>query len=212
MKKFLILSICLISSLSSYAARSQNSVWGGTFINKKFTDTFSLWAETQLRYNVSDGQTNQILYRTGLLQKLNETHSLGYLYAYIESGEVSEHRFTLQHVMKYANFDIIKLGHRVRFEGRTLESSDDDAGRFRYLIRAETKGESGNLPVVWDELFINLTRDDWTGDRDFDRNRFFLGVKKYFYDSRLEFGYLNQYVPREVNDIIEHAFVMYLFI
>lgn len=64
--------------------------------------------------------------------------------------------------------------------------------------------------LVWDEIFLNLTDDEWTGERFDERNRFFIGLKKPNQAHSVEFGYLNQFVPRS-EDIVEHIAVLYLF-
>ena len=66
-------------------------------------------------------------------------------------------------------------------------------------------------PVSWNEVFLNLSDDGFSGNRFFDRNRFFLGLRKDFYDSFIEFGYLNQYATRSSGDLMEHLGVLYVF-
>jgi hypothetical protein len=207
--KSLLLSILLITT--AYA-EDQNGGWLGTFTKKELTQDYHLWAETQVRYNFELGATGQILYRTGLLQDLDQTHQLGYLYAYIQGGVLKEHRFTFQHGMQYGSRNGFRFSHRARLEARFLEKSDDDAARFRYLLRAQSKISEKYDLVVWDELFVNLSKEEWTGDRDFERNRFFVGVRRKFFNSNMEYGYLNQYIVKDDEDIIQHIAVFYLFL
>ena len=209
--KILILSLLLIQS--AFATTNREGFWYGTFANKSLTDKFSYWIEGQLRYRVDQGQVGQFLYRTGLIQKLNSNHSLAYLYAHIRSRGFYEHRLALQHGMKYGSLLNHKFSHRVRFEFRDLEDNDKNATRFRYLLRADQNKEQGFSLVVWDEVFINTTKTTWNGNDSMDRNRFFLGFKYPFLSkNRMEFGYLNQYIPRDSGDISEHLLVAYLFI
>lgn len=208
MKVFLFV-ILLIPSFAN-ATDSKFSGWLGTFTKKKLDDTYSFWAETQLRHGIDVGSTNQILYRTGLLAKINDNHGVGFLYAYIQGGNNKEHRWTLQHTQKYGEWIGANFSHRARVEARFLEDDSDDAARFRYLLRADKVISKYNL-VIWDEAFINLTDNAWTGSRTFDRNRFFLGLKHQFENFRVEWGYLNQFVPRETEDTIEHIVTLYAF-
>lgn len=204
--------ICMNMAL---AAEDQKGMWLGTFANKKLTENYSFWIETQLRYNLDEGNAAQVLYRTGVLQKLNERQGLGYLYAFIQSGLNKEHRFTLQHTQSYGNLSNYKFSHRVRVETRHLEETTESfeaAGRLRYLLRAEQRDDKNYALVVWDEVFINLNETSWNGHDTQDRNRFFIGVKQEFFASnRLELGYLNQFIPRESGDISEHIATVYLF-
>ncbi|NQZ02944.1 MAG: DUF2490 domain-containing protein [Bdellovibrionales bacterium] len=211
----LVLVVCLVFSVKAFADKGatdeRTGAWLGTFTNKKLNENYSFWAETQLRYGLDIGRTRQILYRTGILQKISEKHQFGYLYAYIQSATLNEHRFAFQHVQKYGEVSDYSLSHRVRFEARFLEDNDDDAGRFRYLFRANQSDKTNNV-VFWNEVFINLTTDSWNGEQAFDRNRLFLGLRRKFFDSNIEFGYLNQYIPRYNRDISEHLFVIYFFL
>lgn len=96
-------------SNSAFAHENNKGSWLGTFAHKKLTETFNYWIETQVRYNLDLGNTAQVLYRTGVLQKISATQGLGYLYAFIQSGNAKEHRLTLQHTQNYGNFSEAKL-------------------------------------------------------------------------------------------------------
>ena len=205
----------LFISNSSFALENNKSSWLGTFANIKLTEKFNYWIETQVRYNLDLGNTAQVLYRTGVLQKMSETQGLGYLYAFIQSGNAKEHRLTLQHTQNYGNFSEVKLSHRARLESRFLEDdvqSYDTGARVRYLLRAEKLHSHHYAFVIWDEVFINLNKTSWNGNDHLDRNRFFIGVKKGFLNSNhFEIGYLNQFVPRDSGDISEHIATFYFF-
>lgn len=214
MKIILFITILVYFVPHSFAAETKESLWFGTFAKKALTEKYSFWIETQVRYGIDTGSTNQVLYRTGLLQNLNDKHGLGYLYAHIQSPTSREHRLTLQHTMNHGSIDqSYKLSHRARLEGRFLEGvSQDNAGRFRYLLRADQIQFSSWGLIVWDEVFINLNKTKWNGDNSFERNRFFIGLKKLFLESNhLEVGYLNQTVPRKTEDTSEHILALYLF-
>ena len=213
MKKLLLILFFIFSS--SLAAKNQNGTWLGTFSKKQLSETYSYWIETQVRYNTDLGNTSQILYRTGLLQKVSQSEGVGYLYGYIQSGNTREHRFTVQHTQKYGQAVGLSFSHRARFESRYLEKTTqtyETAGRFRYLLRAEQDESSGYNLVLWDEIFLNLNETEWNGDQTNDRNRFFIGFKRKFLESnRVEFGYLNQFVARESGGISEHIATLYVF-
>lgn len=211
MKFFWLAIIMMLFSFNVSATVSENSGWIGTFSKKEITENYHSWIEGQMRYSFERGGANQILFRTGVLQKLSEGQGLGYLYAYIQSGTQKEHRLTLQHTQKYGHWLASSFSHRARLEGRFLEDSDEDAGRFRYLIRSEKELISCPSLVVWNEVFVHLTQNSWTGDNAFDRNRFFLGTKVKVFNARAELGYMNQYVHRAAGDISEHIATVYWF-
>ena len=102
----LYLLFVFIAPLTAHG-ESRNSGWLGTFAKREITENYYGWIETQLRYGFDQGGTNQILYRTGLLYRLNDSHELGFLYGYIESGNQKEHRFALQHVQRYG--ELVRL-------------------------------------------------------------------------------------------------------
>lgn len=211
MKKIVIVLIAFLS-LNAFSAQDESRFWFGTFSNTQLSQRFSFWVEAQLRYDLDDGQTNQFLYRTGLLQKKSETTSYGYLYGFITNNVINEHRLAFQHVQKYGSFSNYNLSHRLRLEHRMFENIDESINRFRYLLRAQQESKSKLGLVVWDELFVNLQESDLSGDTYFDRNRFFIGFSKKHHNARMEFGYLNQFVPRDNQDLSEHVLVLYIFI
>jgi hypothetical protein len=65
--------------------------------------------------------------------------------------------------------------------------------------------------LIWDEPFLNITQEEWTGKRVFERNRVFLGTVLKWEEIKIEFGYLNQLIPRENKTIQEHSLVGYFF-
>ena len=189
----------------------ENGFWLGTFAQKKLTYKYSLWAENQVRYSFDLGGTEQTLYRAGLLQKLNRKHGLGYLYGYVQSSSLKEHRLTLQHTQKYGRISGHKLSHRVRLEIRLFEDSIEDIYRLRYLVRTQKNIIGSKWKFVgWNEVFLNLNQRN-SNDEFFDRNRLFLGTRKPFFESNLELGYLNQYVPRSGTSVMQHLAVLYVF-
>jgi hypothetical protein len=211
MKTLSLILLCLFSK-TVLAADDQTGAWLGTFANKKLTSSFNYWLETQVRFNHDQDATKQVLYRTGLLHKIGKSHSLGYLYAFIQSGLTREHRFTFQHGQTYGILANFKFSHRARLEARILEDDDTkNAGRARYLLRVEQNKDHYGL-VIWNEYFANLNKTTWNGDTHSDRNRFFIGIKnKFLASNRIEFGYLNQYVPRDTGDVSEHILTFYFF-
>lgn len=212
--KSLLIAFLLLSHMC-FAVEHSNGAWLGTFANKKLTASFNYWMEAQVRYSLEQGNASQILYRTGFLQKVNQHTGLGYLYAFIHSNGNKEHRLTIQHTQNYEKFAGFNFSHRARFENRFLEEdtqSYEAAGRARYLLRLDQIDYIKYAIVIWNEIFINLNETSWNGNDMQDRNRFFIGLKRTFFDSnRFEFGYLNQFIPRGSGDISEHIATFYFF-
>ena len=188
--KFL-LPFLLIFSLNTFAEDSFK-IWGGVFSKSKINNKVSFWIEDQLRLNGDKIAAGQFLFRTGPLIQIKESQEVGLLYAFIKTGNVSEHRYALQHVLKFNS----NISHRARLEMRTFEDLKPKT-RARYLLR----GDFNNI-VIWDEVFVHITPDS-----DFDRNRLFLGYKSNFENFRLEYGYLSQIT----SNVTEHVATVYAF-
>lgn len=211
--KFILFLICL-SQLTLASTNTKEGLWFGTFAKKEFMPTHFFTMEVQVRYNLSAGETGQMLYRTGITKQLPSGNEVSALYGHITTNKVIEHRITTQHAMTFDKLSNqnVKYSSRARIEYRTLEDVNGDSFRFRYLFRSDIKKEYYEYtPVIWNELFLNITNQSWNGDQTFERNRLFVGLRGSFYDSNYEFGYLNQYVPRKSQDTMEHIAVFYLF-
>ena len=207
MKLLLIFLLFIIHTTSFAQTNNDDGFWLGVFSKKEWTEKFSYESEAQFRYSTSDGEVSQLLFRSGILYDFTKRHKLGFLFAFIASDNLDEHRFTLQHSQVYFKNENLKLSARSRIEARFFEDFPEDSSRFRYLLRFDYRKY-----IVWNEFFLNLKEDQFTGDRIFDRNRFFVGRKSKLFNSRIEYGYLNQYTPRDNVDTIEHLLVLYLFL
>lgn len=214
LKIYLFLCLIQICSSISYAADNTNSFWLGTFTKKSITKDLSLLTEAQLRFDRDQNEMQQTLFRTGLIHNLSGSHALGLLYAYVETGEQSEHRLALQHTQSYGSIGRVSISHRLRLEARRFENIGYGSARVRYLTRFQAQSKSILIPVLWDEIFLNAREEERTGNTYFDRNRFFVGFRREFKTSGVsaEFGYLNQYIPREAGDVSQHTIVFYLFL
>lgn len=210
--KFLILFILAVTPAAAFSAEDSYDFWFGTFSTKPISKKYSLWTEAQLRFDLEQNQMQQTLYRTGLLYSLTDTQNIGLLYAFIQTGDLSEHRLALQHIKNFGVYLSGNFSHRIRFEARRFENLGFGAERIRYLLRYQAVTNTSLIPVIWDEIFINSRKEELTGNRYLDRNRLFLGFRKNFKESNtaLEFGYLNQLVPRESSTLMEHILVAYL--
>ena len=206
----LFIFLILISHKAYSIDRSEQRTWLGLFANKSIHSEFNLWAETQLRHDDSHQTMNQTLNRFGLIRKLSGQHEVGFLFAYVQSDTAKEYRPTFQYTYKFEN-DSTLYSIRNRLEFRDVEQQEANSMRWRTLFRwARPMAPSWDL-LIWDEPFLNITHEEWTGQRVFERNRVFLGTVLKWEEIKIEFGYLNQLIPRENKTIQEHTLVGYLF-
>ncbi len=209
-KLLLFFSLIIIHSPCFADMRNEQRTWLGLFAQKKINSNLNLWAETQLRHDETHQTMNQVLNRFGLIKPISDRHEVGFLFAYVQSDTAKEYRPTFQYSYKIqdqSNFFTL----RNRLELRDVEQQEAKSVRWRSLLRwSHALNESYDF-LIWDEPFLNLTHEQWTGERLFERNRLFIGTKIKWSELALELGYLNQYIPRDTKSIQEHALVTYLF-
>ena len=209
LKLLITLLIFNFSSMAYAGVDTSNGAWLGTFTKKSIGDKSFLWAETQLRYNLSAGEMGQLLYRFGPLIKINKFNfEFGALYGYIQNNNSKEHRYTLQHSKNYDLFEHWSLSTRTRIEYRVRENIADTSQRFRILARLSKSLSSKSLFVLWDEVFVNIKKNTWGGET-MDRNRFFIGLRNIKKNHNIEYGYLNQYVTNSDQKSMGHILVVY---
>lgn len=208
----LLFSLLFLVSFNSFGALdNQTKSWLGLFSKKKFeTRDLSFWQEIQYRYSLDGGENQQILTRFGLLKNVNEAHEIGLIMGYIQTGNIKEYRPTLQHTYSTL-FENHKFLLRSRLEWRDQEDNADNSIRYRLMNSYRYQLTPLYSLLVWDEPFLNLTKEEWTGDRWIERNRLFLGIRIDQKDHRFEVGYMNQFVPRNDKDVSEHILVAYFF-
>jgi len=208
MRKFSILVI-LIFFQSAYAVDHNPGAWFGLFTKKHLYDRVSLHNEVQIRYDLDRDNTQQLLVRFGGLYEINEMQEAGLLYAFVANPSSNEHRLTQQFIQKLSLTEGSKGLFRFRLEERVLEERGPLTFRTRIMGRYQKEIRKFLDLVVWDELFINLTKENWNGNQNFDRNRFFIGARFELANSSIEYGYLNQLVNRTTEDVMEHLAVVY---
>jgi hypothetical protein len=206
MKSILILFVFFFCTNSFANNRSFDRTWLGLFNKKKMANDFSIWTEAQARMDNDRFNNQQLILRAGVLKSLDLKNEVGLIYGHIQTDQLREHRPTFQFSHTFLKTDSSAFSLRNRIEYRKLENQKASSGRYRGLLRFQC----GQL-IVWDEPFLTFTSEDWTGNRVFERNRFFAGRNLNFQDVNLEFGYLNQFVPRTNRTTTEHILVLYIF-
>lgn len=212
--KFILISLTFLLSLNSFAdTRSYDRTWLGLFSKRKLADTgYTIHTELQARMDNDRFTQQQTLLRTGVLKNLNEKNDIGFLIAFVETDKHWETRPTFQHVYTFLKNDVNTITFRSRFEYRVREDQEARSGRYRGQLKYHRALENKKAFLIWEEPFLNMTNEDWTGDRVFERNRFFIGMGLPFVDNtNFEVGYMNQYTPRETRATVEHIATVYYY-
>lgn len=202
MKIFILISGLIFTTNLIADSRSFDRTWLGLFNKKVVSKNYSIWTEAQARMDNDKFTNQQLLLRAGVLKSLNENSEIGLIYGHIQTDDLREHRPTLQYNYTFSSSLLL----RNRIEYRKLENNDAVSGRYRAMIRYQ----NGSL-VIWEEPFLTFTNEDWTGNRIFERNRFFVGSSLKLAETKLEIGYMNQFTPRSGTSTIEHILTLYLF-
>lgn len=200
-KKLITLLFLQFIAVSLFAQSSDTGNWLVYFGNQAFRGKWNLHSEIQYRSYNFIGDTQQLLFRTGLGYNFNEKNNnllLGYgfinTHNYIansdEKTDFDEHRIFQQFITRQS-FGRVFTQHRYRTEQRFY--NDNVRLRFRYFL-------SINIPVTQktmapqavylsmsNELFINSKANV------FDRNRLYGGLGYVINKNlRVEIGYMSQ--------------------
>lgn len=206
MKKLSFFCAVLFAALANASDPSYGRSWLGVFAKKPVHGSVSALSEIQFRYLNDDYRMQQLLVRAGVARELAKNHEGALVYGFIQTGALREHRPTLQLASRWSE----SVSSRLRVEWRKWEEDETTSVRLRTLLRKDF--ELGGVPlVVWEEPFLNLTREERTGNRLLERNRAFLGTRTKLDHAVVEWGYLNQHTPRQNGSLTEHVLVGYLF-
>jgi hypothetical protein len=200
-------------------AEQDGALWMVTNLTTQLDERTSANLEIQFRFvdNVSD--FSQRLLRPSLTYRLNDTFSLtaGYAHVLTDLGEgrsVSENRpwQQLGYTIHRNDYGLVLSG-RTRLEQRFVETGDDLGWRVRQMLRVEIpfeeKGKTKAL--IWNETFVGLNSTDWGQRDDLDQSRTFLGVMTPIAENlNVEAGYLNQWINRPGEDLVNHAFATFM--
>lgn len=212
--------LLLLHGMVVDASDEDSRLWQAVIAEGNLTQEVRWYSELQARWKDDAKNFDQGFIRPAVNYALSEhaTLWLGYVYAETKTtrGDTYEDRWwqQYQYVSKYN--DITWLS-RSRLEQRHLDSGDKPAHRLRQQLRASwpVKGQNDLSYLVWDEFFWNINDTQWAGDSGFNQNRLFAGVMwKYTPSSRLEIGYLNQYVngTQGADNQVNHVLSSFLFI
>ena len=199
-------------------------------------DTFQLWAallsngsmkksSPRLRgwldIHARRGDNTVLIVRPGIGYQLTKGLTLWAGYAWIPNfnhateTRSDEHRIWQQMTLGHSFSNGISLSFRLRTEQRFSDQGDDVAFRVRGFMRMNYQPrKQGRMGLaLWDELFVGITKNDWSAPQGFDQNRLFVGpFLKTGKFARLEAGYLFVYVNREPTSTIAHVLAVNLFL
>ena len=159
----------------------------------------------------------------GVGYKFNDAHSVlaGFWYQYTQppySGQYVSEANAYQRYTYTTKTPAGKLSLRTQLEERNNISQASASGAsVRYRQQAKLVYpilESKWSAVLTEEVFVNLNNVNWGPSAGFDQNRAFVGLGYDFNKVwRTEFGYMNQYVNRNLNsDFIDNQLSLNLYV
>lgn len=215
-KFFFLLVICYAHP--SEAVEEDLRLWQSVIAEGYINQDLRWYAEIQGRWKDDIKHFDQALLRPAINYALSDKSTLWFGYSYVDTKTATGHTYEdrwwqqFQYVSKHN--DVTWLS-RTRLEQRNLDHGDSTSNRVRQQLRASwpINGADNLSYLVWDEFFWNMNDTRWAGDSGFNQNRLFTGIMwKYTNKSRLEIGYLNQYIngnngkPDQLNHTISSTF------
>ncbi|MEM8606615.1 MAG: DUF2490 domain-containing protein [Myxococcota bacterium] len=213
MKRSVLASIFIVKVLfaapAPVAAQPEQdfAIWGALFFTGQLdqrSPSLAFWFDVQGRHN--DRSTAQVL-RPALGVTLASWVSLWVGYASLltwfdgPAERTTENRLFEQLILKHRVRGLLLMS-RTRAEQRWLKEAPGLANRFRELVRVNYRPrESVPVGIAFkDEVFFQFGGDAWAA-QGFEQHRAFLGLAMYPVSKflRVEVGYLNVFLSRDVN-------------
>lgn len=216
----LIFMLMMIIHQNTQAVEEDSRVWQSLIAEGNINQNLRWYAEIQGRWKDDVKLFDQAIFRPAINYALSDKSSLWIGYAYVETKTSSRHTHEdrwWQQFQYISKFNDVTWLTRTRLEQRNLDNGENTSYRIRQQLRASRpiKGSSDLSYLVWDEFFCNLNDTHWAGESGFNQNRLFTGIMwKYTNKSRLEIGYLNQYinVSNSGQDQLNHTISSTIFI
>ena len=211
-----VLFLMLCFSVNANAMKNSARLWGAVqfsspvFNSKSWEYRLELHARSQLNDSEKDRDSSILRLGVGHILNNRQTIWLGYdaVPSLEDDGGVNvEQRLWQQ--LSWSVFENRKnqWQSRTRLEERKDEGSDDIAYRLRqrFTVSLNERLFWHAIPVIYDELFINLNRPSWVTTEVVDQNRFFLGIKiPIGKKSSLQIGYINQVQFKDSENQMNH--------
>lgn len=214
MRFFCVLSALMAALFTSPAAATEEdfNVWGGQFVFVDLDEDGDVFVrlEAQERFTQDADRLGQLLLRSFIGVKVNDTATIGGGYAYILTDpvgplEINEHRIYQEVTLTLINTEGgLKLTSRNRFEQRFFEEDGETGLRYRNQIQLRAPISEKNNLVLYTEPFIGVNETRFNrGGVAVWRN--FAGVSfPVAKGVSVTPGYLNQYVFRDGEDRMDH--------
>jgi hypothetical protein len=217
---YILVSLMLANTSIAYAIEEDSRLWQTLIVEGSITKKVRWYAEVQGRWKDDFKNFDQLLLRPALNYALSEKATLWLGYVNAETKTINGHTYEdrwWQQFQYASKYDDVSWLSRSRIEQRHLDTGNKTAYRFRQQFRASwpLNGRNDLSYLVWDESFWNIKDTQWAGDGGFNQNRLFAGLMwKYTPSSRLEIGYLNQYINGSNNapDQMNHVLSSTIFI
>lgn len=215
--------LCLagLSLLLSLELRAEQdaAAWLVTNLSTNLSQRVSANLELQHRFTDNASDFSQRLIRPSVTYRLDNTWSITAGYAHVLTDPSNGQPFSENRAWQqlgyaiYSNEYGLAVSGRTRLEQRFVETGDDLGWRVRQMFRVELpfqeKGQTKG--VIWNETFVGLNSTDWGQRNGIDQTRTFLGVATPIAEGvQIEAGYLNQWIDRPGEDLINHAVAGYL--
>lgn len=193
--------------------------WGTVIGEGKFNQSFGWYLELQGRLKHEGRDFDQAFFRPAVNYWLSDKTSLWLGYVAADTKTDNDHsyekRYWQQLMHRFAPVAGFGLLSRTRLEQRDLDTTTDMSHRLRQMLRVEKQlwDDSATQLLVMNEVFINLNNTQNGPQSGFDQNRLFLGAAIFpSQTSRLELGYINQYVNTQALDRMNHVVSATLFL
>lgn len=208
-----VVTLMLPLKEASAATEEDGRIWLTMTAQGKLIDDWGWYLELQPRWREEGEEIDQLLTRAAVVRKLSDRSSVwlgyGHVTSHPASGDtIDEHRLWQQYLHQFEPWGAYTFTSRTRLEERRVESRDDTGYRLRQTLRVSRPLSvlQGASLVIWDEIFFNANETDWGARSGFDQNRAFVGgAYKFSKQSRIELGYLNQYVRAKGDDKMNHV-------
>jgi hypothetical protein len=215
-RRTLVFFVILLLMRSAFALQTSERLWVGAMVEKPLIPDrqWSYLIFTQLRYINQSQAWQSALLEGALGYYLTPRQSLwfGYRYSLLTppDGYRPENRLWQQMtwVAVMNDHNTVILRNRIEETKYAYQSQISVRLRERLLVEWWQHYFGALNPLVYDEVFFQLSKTNYTSSRLINQNRLFLGVNvRASTDHFWEVGYINQYLmrtPQQTQNSMNH--------
>lgn len=217
--RVILLIICMIFSSSVFALAQQEKLWLGIGATRNLTNDgkWKYLIFSQARYINESEPWQSLLLEGSIGNELNQNVAFWMGYRMTErnpdDGFNPESRLFQQVISRFVLSSTNELFYRARLEETTIRQNSSVAVRLRHRLAF-----SHNEPIIYhlepflyEELFTQLVRTDFTPNDFITENRVFIGFNWRLENKQwVEIGYLNQFqmrLPNQSQNTMSHVLV-----